>query len=85
MEDQGAVRCPACGSHRVGTVGGGYGFGLARGSDHNTCLTFLLNFLRHTQLRRNAVTDAEEAMVEASCESCGKAWVVQEQAVGEGW
>lgn len=39
----------------------------------------------YIQIRRNAVSDAEEAMVESSCQSCGKTWVGEEQAMGEGW
>lgn len=48
---------------------------------HNPCSSHV----SHNQLRRNAITDVEESMLESSCESCGRTWVAQEQAVGEGW
>lgn len=83
MEDRVGLSCPACGSHRVGTVRVRHGLDRAR----VVIKTYLTHFplFPPKQLRRNAITDAEEAMVEASCESCGKSWVAQEQAVGEGW
>ena len=83
IEDRVGLHCPFCGSKHVGTVcvEDESQTLYMQPRTHNPCSSHV----SHNQLRRNAITDVEEAMLESSCESCGRTWVAQEQAVGEGW